>query len=264
MTIGIVGKYVDLPDAYLSVVEALRHGAAGQRKRRRHALDPGRRRRRDAGRVVSRRCRRHPRSRRLRNPRRRGEDPNDPLCPGRGHPLPRPVSRAAVCRDRVRPQRPRSGRCQQLGVRSDDAESGHRPAWLDQEDVEDKGGTMRLGVYPAKLTEGSLGQASLRRAAHLRAPSAPLGGQQSVPQGTRGSRTAACPGCRRTIDSSRSSRSRAIPSSSPRSSIRSSSPVPTIPIRCSAASSLRPCVTAAKRVRCSRSPTSLSRNATFR
>ena len=28
VTIGVVGKYVDLPDAYLSVVEALRHGAA--------------------------------------------------------------------------------------------------------------------------------------------------------------------------------------------------------------------------------------------
>lgn len=30
VTIGIVGKYVDLPDAYLSVVESLRHGAAAQ------------------------------------------------------------------------------------------------------------------------------------------------------------------------------------------------------------------------------------------
>ncbi|MFZ0013014.1 MAG: CTP synthase [Acidimicrobiia bacterium] len=30
VTIGIVGKYVDLPDAYLSVVESLRHGAASQ------------------------------------------------------------------------------------------------------------------------------------------------------------------------------------------------------------------------------------------
>jgi CTP synthase len=28
VTVGIVGKYVDLPDAYLSVAEALRHGAA--------------------------------------------------------------------------------------------------------------------------------------------------------------------------------------------------------------------------------------------
>lgn len=28
VTVGIVGKYVDLPDAYLSVVEALRHGSA--------------------------------------------------------------------------------------------------------------------------------------------------------------------------------------------------------------------------------------------
>ncbi|HSM43521.1 MAG TPA: CTP synthase [Acidimicrobiia bacterium] len=30
VTIGIVGKYVDLPDAYLSVVESLRHGAAAR------------------------------------------------------------------------------------------------------------------------------------------------------------------------------------------------------------------------------------------
>ncbi len=29
VTIGLVGKYVDLPDAYLSVAEALRHGALG-------------------------------------------------------------------------------------------------------------------------------------------------------------------------------------------------------------------------------------------
>ncbi len=33
VTIGLVGKYVDLPDAYLSVVEALRHGAAANDRR---------------------------------------------------------------------------------------------------------------------------------------------------------------------------------------------------------------------------------------
>jgi CTP synthase len=33
VTIGIVGKYVDLPDAYLSVVESLRHGAAHHGRR---------------------------------------------------------------------------------------------------------------------------------------------------------------------------------------------------------------------------------------
>ena len=33
VTVGIVGKYVDLPDAYLSVVEALRHGAASHGRR---------------------------------------------------------------------------------------------------------------------------------------------------------------------------------------------------------------------------------------
>lgn len=33
VTIGLVGKYVDLPDAYLSVVEALRHGAAAHDRR---------------------------------------------------------------------------------------------------------------------------------------------------------------------------------------------------------------------------------------
>src|SRR5262249_28222546 len=31
--IGLVGKYVDLPDAYLSVVEALRHGGSACRAR---------------------------------------------------------------------------------------------------------------------------------------------------------------------------------------------------------------------------------------
>ena len=30
LTVGIVGKYVDLPDAYLSVAESLRHSAAAQ------------------------------------------------------------------------------------------------------------------------------------------------------------------------------------------------------------------------------------------
>ena len=33
VTVGIVGKYVDLPDAYLSVVESLRHGAAEHGRR---------------------------------------------------------------------------------------------------------------------------------------------------------------------------------------------------------------------------------------
>jgi CTP synthase len=33
VTIGIVGKYVDLPDAYLSVVESLRHGSAHHSRR---------------------------------------------------------------------------------------------------------------------------------------------------------------------------------------------------------------------------------------
>ena len=103
VTIGLVGKYIDLPDAYLSVVESLRHGALACDV----ALDlrwiPS-----DEvdgllaasylegvdGIVV-------PGG--LRGARHRGEDRRGALRPRERHPLPGPVPRPAVRRHRVRP-----------------------------------------------------------------------------------------------------------------------------------------------------------------
>ena len=58
----------------------------------------------------------------------------------------------------------------------------------DQRDMEDKGGTMRLGLYPARLTPGSKAAAGVRRRGHLRAPPPSLRGQQRVPRGARAGR----------------------------------------------------------------------------
>ena len=43
--VGIIGKYVSLPDAYLSVVEALKHAGFHHGCRRADRVDPGRGRR---------------------------------------------------------------------------------------------------------------------------------------------------------------------------------------------------------------------------
>ena len=61
----------------------------------------------------------------------------------------------------------------------------------DQRELEEKGGTMRLGVYPARLTPGIQGRRGLRRRGHLRAPPPPLRGEQRVPRGARERRHAA-------------------------------------------------------------------------
>ncbi len=50
----------------------------------------------------------------------------------------------------------------------------------EQEDVADKGGTMRLGAYDCDLVPDSLAGADLRSRPDLRAPSSPLRGQQPL------------------------------------------------------------------------------------
>ena len=52
----------------------------------------------------------------------------------------------------------------------------------EQEDVEEKGGTMRLGAYPCKVAPGSVAYRGLRRGNHLRAPSSSLRGEQRLPR----------------------------------------------------------------------------------
>ncbi len=155
VTIGLVGKYVDLPDAYLSVVEALRHGAAAAGV----ALDL---------RWIA------------------AEDVDGLLAashlagldgiivPG-GFGYRGVEGKIQAIRHAREEGVPYLGLC--LGLQCAVIEFarsvlGHADAnstefdpttdhpvidlMADQHDVEDMGGTMRLGVYPAKLEEGSL------------------------------------------------------------------------------------------------------------
>ncbi len=125
--IGLVGKYINLPDAYLSVVEALKHGgyscganvlidwiAADDAEglladSRLHDLD---------GIVVPggfgmRGIPGQDRGGRIRTPER--------------HPLPRSVSRPALRGHRVRSRRVQAREREQLRVRPEHPASGHRP-----------------------------------------------------------------------------------------------------------------------------------------
>ena len=128
VTIALVGKYVDLPDAYLSVVEALRAGGirepgAGQRSagcRRTSCETP------DGAARRARRRRRGLHPRRLRHPRRRGQGRRGPLRPREPDSDPGPLPGPAVHGDRDGPAPGRPQRRELRGVRAGDARPGHR------------------------------------------------------------------------------------------------------------------------------------------
>ena len=94
--VGIIGKYVSLPDAYLSVVEALKHGGFHHGASVEHRVDPGRGRRGPAGRGPAARPRRHRHPRRVRRAGHRGQDRGRRLRPRERHPVPRAC--ASACR----------------------------------------------------------------------------------------------------------------------------------------------------------------------
>ncbi len=155
VTIGIVGKYVDLPDAYLSVAEALRHGAAAA------GLDL------DLRWVPSDELTGMLASSYL-------EDLDGIVIPGGFGP--RGVEgKIAAIRYARENDVPFLGLC--LGLQCAVIEFARNVVGLEganstefdptsvhpvidlmasQSDVEEKGGTMRLGLYPAKLAPGSL------------------------------------------------------------------------------------------------------------
>ncbi len=161
VTIALVGKYVDLPDAYLSPAEALRAGgfANDAKVNIRWVPSDDCQTPEGAAEQLGRRGRRAG-PRRLRGPRHRGQDRRGPLRPRA------PASRSWGC----------AWACSAWPSRS----AGTWPGWraptaaefdpaavhpviatmADQEDVvageRDMGGTMRLGIYPAVLAEGSL------------------------------------------------------------------------------------------------------------
>ena len=154
VTIGIVGKYVDLPDAYLSVAEALRHAAGAQGLSLDLRWVPS-----DelTGMLAESYL----------------EDLDGIVVPGGFGP--RGVEgKVAAIRHAREHRMPFLGLC--LGLQcaviefarnvlglSDanstefDPTSAHPVIDLmaSQQDVEEKGGTMRLGLYPAKLVEGT-------------------------------------------------------------------------------------------------------------
>ena len=161
--IAIVGKYTELPDAYISVSEALKHAAPPSPGGRQGPLDRGRALRAGGARRGRPRARgrgRRPRSRWLRLPRGGGHDPRHPLGPRAGGPVPGAVPGPAVRGHRVRAH---------AALGTDDANSSEFNVFTehpvidlmsDQADVTEKGGTMRLGLYPARLEDDSLVRAA--------------------------------------------------------------------------------------------------------
>jgi CTP synthase len=155
VTVGVVGKYVDLPDAYLSVAEALAHGANS------HGLKL------DLRWVPSDELTGMLAESYL-------EDLDGIVVPGGFGP--RGIEgKVAAIRYARETGMPFLGLC--LGLQCAVIEFARNVLGLadanstefdpttanpvidlmaSQQDIEDKGGTMRLGLYPAKLEEGSL------------------------------------------------------------------------------------------------------------
>ncbi|MCC5950279.1 MAG: CTP synthase [Nitriliruptoraceae bacterium] len=177
VTVGIVGKYVDLPDAYLSVVEALRHGGIARAvdvEIRWIASD-------DLSPVTAADAADVERAAERRDELLRGLD--GILVPG-GFGV-RGVEGKIAAISWARAHRvPFLGLC--LGLQSAVIEFARNDLGLvdahssefepgcahpvidlmpDQRDVTDKGGTMRLGEYPARLAPGTR-----TRAAYLDEP----------------------------------------------------------------------------------------------
>ena len=176
--IALVGKYVQLADAYKSVIEALEHGGFH------HGVEV------EVELVDSEDF----------DPERL-EGADGILIPGgfgeRGHrgqggggadrpraldPLPGDLPRDADRRGRVRPHRGRDGRRQLGRVRPRDAVPGRRPAARAE-------GGLRHGRddaarrRPGEAARGHPGAGDLRRGRHLQAPPPPLRGQQPAAPG---------------------------------------------------------------------------------
>ncbi len=187
LEVALVGKYIELPDAYLSVTEALRHaGWALDRNIRvrwvdSEALTPENVEARltgAAGVLVPGR---------LRAPRHRGQGPRRTLRPRAPHPVPRAVPRTAVRRHRGRPRPGRRGGRQLDRVRPLHQRPGHR---LHARPARHGGEGRHDATRPLsrQADAGLEGRNRVRDRGHLRAPSPSLRGQQPLSRCARGSR----------------------------------------------------------------------------
>ena len=182
--IGMVGKYTQLDDAYLSVIEALHHGGAHHGGKI------------EINWVDSERLEPASMADEL-------EGLDGILVPGgfgvRG--VEGKILAARFARERGVPY---LGIC--LGMQVAVAEFARHVAGMDganstefdpetpfpvidllpeQKEVRDMGGTMRLGADPVKLHDGHARAGDLRRGRHLRAPPPPLRGEQPPPPPAR-------------------------------------------------------------------------------
>ena len=185
--IGLVGKYINLPDAYLSVVEALKHGgyACGANvlidwiaaddaegllaEGRLHDLD---------GIVVPGGfgMRGIPGKIEAAGYARRNGIPFLGLCLGLHCAVIEFARRVRGSRTRTAPSSTRATPHPVIDLMDE------------QKAVVDMGGTMRLGAYPAKLAARQPDPRDLRRRGRVRAPPAPLRAEQPLPPGARGPR----------------------------------------------------------------------------
>ena len=179
--IALVGKYVQLADAYKSVIEALEHGGIHHGVEVEVELVDSENF--DPERLEG--ARRDPDPGRLRRARDRGQGRRGADRPRALDPLSRDLPRDADRRRRVRPHGGRHGRRQLGRVRPGDAVPGRRPAARAE-------GSLRNGRHdaarrrPGEAARGHQGAGDLRRGGHLQAPPPPLRGQQPAAAPARG------------------------------------------------------------------------------
>ena len=133
--------------------------------------------------------------RRVRRPRHRGQDRGRALRPRARRAVPRHLPRHAGGGRGVRAQR--LSACAGANSTEFDHETPYAVVDLlpEQKDVQDKGGTMRLGAEPVRHPAGHARARRVRVRARLRAPPPPLRGLERLPAAARGAR----PGDRRRV-----------------------------------------------------------------
>ena len=188
MTIGVVGKYVGLPDAYKSLNEALVHGGMANRVKVNIRWIDAELFEHDDAEIAARLepMHAHPRARRVRRTRGGGQDRGGPLRARTQGAVLRHLPRHAdgLHRRRAQPGGDRRRLVDRIRPDASEPVVGIITEWMSPEGLQtraaggDLGGTMRLGAYEA----GSRATAMSRRSmAQPRSPNATATATKSTP-----------------------------------------------------------------------------------